>query len=713
MYDDINSKNKIFFWCIIGVAIFLLLVFVAIIAISWKRLNNDKTAIYKTLMSLPKNVVSSINENLRQLQKNTDLGGTKTQQSEGERNKQEENLLKIFVTASDSSGTVGDFAQLAIAFVFIMLCSIAYTTILFLLYEKIGTLIKENAPQANNMFGTASYITLLALSVNQIIGVANGHPAVESDFILGLTTQANTVLQTMYVYYNKIRFGDGESLPFPHFETLATKAIENAGCNITKPPANLTEVLACYSPDIIVRYLSPLMHRIVDPINATSGLIKASDRQDVFWVLTAYRLFDDFFYPGAQQISSSLDSGINHEITFSGILTLVFIILILITIGVIIYKLHMIDKKLRFTLGLLLSCNPSTVMQNSQIVSILTGNFSKTSTDTATRDAQFYKLLVQDMQDSVIVTNQQFEIVSWNKASSAIFDVDFTKNNNFQQLLTSSEFSGDVTALFDATSKTGKTEIKYNHKNDTKVLNIQANSFGSNVVFTTQNVTQNFMYNKLIAEERAKSDTLLASILPASLVPRVQRGEKNISFAVPSASVVFIDIVEFTPWCGSNDAKTVMGTLNIIFQYFDAIVNSQQVMQRMKCIGDCYMAAGGIFAEVSNAVQNAKEAVDFGLQALDAVERVDKEQNQKLRIRVGVNVGGPLVAGVLGTEKPTFEIFGPVIVMAQQMEHNGVPMKVHISRAVYELIYGGQYKIEERGEIQIKQGRVVTYLVSR
>lgn len=712
MYDDINNKNKIFMYCIYAVAALLLIVFIGIILISWSRLSNDKKAIYRTLMSLPKNVVSSINENLRQLQKNTDLGGTKTQQSEGERNKQEENLLKIFVTASDSSGTVGDFAQLAIAFVFIMICSVAYTTILFMLYEHIGTLIKENAPQANNMFGTASYISLLALTTNSVIARANGVELQQGETVANLTSRSNVLLQQMYDYYNKIRFGDGESLPFPHFESLATAAIKNAGCNITKPPANLSEVLACYSPDIIVRYLSPLMHRIIDPINATGGAINFSDRQDVFWHLAAYRLFDDFFYPGAQQIVPSLDEDINSEITFSAILTLIFIILILITIGIIIYKLHMIDKKLRFTLGLLLSCNPSTVMQNSQIVSILTGNFSKTSTDSATRDAQFYKLLVQDMQDSVIVTNQQFEIVSWNKASAAIFDVPLD-NANFQQLLQSQEISGDVSALFDATSKSGKTELKYNHKGDTKVLNIQANSFGNNVVFTTQNVTQNFMYNKLIAEERAKSDTLLASILPASLVPRVQRGEKNISFAVPSASVVFIDIVEFTPWCGSNDAKTVMGTLNIIFQYFDAIVNSQQVMQRMKCIGDCYMAAGGIFAEVSNAVQNAKEAVDFGLQALDAIERVNKEQNQKLRIRVGVNVGGPLVAGVLGTEKPTFEIFGPVIVMAQQMEHNGVPMKVHISRAVYELIYGGQYKIEERGEIQIKQGKVVTYLVSR
>jgi len=66
----------------------------------------------------------------------------------------------------------------------------------------------------------------------------------------------------------------------------------------------------------------------------------------------------------------------------------------------------------------------------------------------------------------------------------------------------------------------------------------------------------------------------------------------------------------------------------------------------------------------------------------------------------------------LGTEKPTFEIIGPAINMAQQMEHHGVPMQVHISRSVYEMIYGGPFDVKERGQIEIKDGSAVTYLVN-
>ena len=99
------------------------------------------------------------------------------------------------------------------------------------------------------------------------------------------------------------------------------------------------------------------------------------------------------------------------------------------------------------------------------------------------------------------------------------------------------------------------------------------------------------------------------------------------------------------------------------------------------------------------------------MEAISALRYINKEYDLKLRIRVGINTGGPIMAGVIGTDKPTFEILGPAINMAQQMKHHGVPMKVHISRSVYQLIYGGPFNIKERGKIEIKNGVVATYLV--
>ena len=240
-------------------------------------------------------------------------------------------------------------------------------------------------------------------------------------------------------------------------------------------------------------------------------------------------------------------------------------------------------------------------------------------------------------------------------------------------------------------------------------VNVQRNKSGTVVIM--KDITQEKRYNTLIAEEGAKSDMLLASILPPKLVPKVRAGEKGISFAVQSATISFIDIVEFTPWCASLEADQVMATLNDLYSRFDKLLNKYPTMTRIKCIGDCYMTAGGIFAEINQPQVHAKEVVEFGLDVISTVQELDKERNMTLRVRVGINTGGPIVAGVLGIGKPTFEIIGSPISMAQQMEHHGVPMAVHISRSVYELIYGGQFEIKERGEIEIKSGPALTYLV--
>jgi class 3 adenylate cyclase len=130
----------------------------------------------------------------------------------------------------------------------------------------------------------------------------------------------------------------------------------------------------------------------------------------------------------------------------------------------------------------------------------------------------------------------------------------------------------------------------------------------------------------------------------------------------------------------------------------------------IKCIGDCYIAAGGIF-NLKKPEENAEEVVTFGMEAIRAMDELNAVRNESLEIHVGVNTGADC-RGVLGIGKPTFEILGPAINMAQQMEHHGVPGQVHISRPVYELIYGGEFKVAERGTVEVKSGSVTTYLVT-
>jgi class 3 adenylate cyclase len=278
-------------------------------------------------------------------------------------------------------------------------------------------------------------------------------------------------------------------------------------------------------------------------------------------------------------------------------------------------------------------------------------------------------------------------------------------------------FQGNIEQMLAPHAEEGGRQESLIYQKDPQAtvnLDVHEIPMGETIIYSFRDVTQTVRYNTLIAFERSKSDSMLKSILPPSLVGRVQAGEKNISFSVPSASVVFIDIVSFTPWCGSSQADRVMMTLNNMFKRFDANCNAYPTMTRIKCIGDCYMAAGGVFDEVNQPAEHAKQVVSFGLDCLTSMLEMNAELGEKLQIRVGINTGGPIVAGVLGggVGKPTFEILGPAINMAQQMEHHGVPMAVHISRAVYELVYGETFIVKERGSVEVKGQPVVTYLVS-
>ncbi|OHT08894.1 Adenylate and Guanylate cyclase catalytic domain containing protein [Tritrichomonas foetus] len=373
----------------------------------------------------------------------------------------------------------------------------------------------------------------------------------------------------------------------------------------------------------------------------------------------------------------------------------------------------------------LLPAKSEALFYDIYLSTVLSGDFKKARGDSVNRDAEFFHAVVLNLPDAVIVANSDGEIEHINKAFSRILGLsdDEAKGKQVNEFMKSTFHNGNIDNLFanaanDTTPKSesvaNKETISYSKSDQTEII-IEATSLNINnhMVIIMRDTTQTVRYNTLINEEKRKSDVLLGSILPASLVKRVQAGEKNISFAVQTATIVFMDIVSFTPWCGSLPADKVMLTLNALFKKDDVLVAKYPTMTKIKCIGDCYMAAGGVFSEINHPAEHSKEVVSFGLDALDAINELNDDLGEHLQIRVGVNTGGPIVAGVLGVTKPTFEILGPAINMAQQMEHHGVSMQVHVSRSVYELIYGDAFVIKERGSIEVKGGSVITYLVSR
>ena len=236
----------------------------------------------------------------------------------------------------------------------------------------------------------------------------------------------------------------------------------------------------------------------------------------------------------------------------------------------------------------------------------------------------------------------------------------------------------------------------------------------SSFVFILSDETQRIKQQQEADAAKAKSEKLLYQILPKDIVFRLNRGEKDISFSVPHASIIFIDIVKFSEYAASLTPQEIMGNLSIIFAAFDQEIAKYPKLTKIKLIGDVYMAAGGLFGGEEDLPNgHAEDTVKFGLDCLTELEEVNLKLSASLEVRIGVNTGGPLLAGVLGTDKPVFDIIGDPINIASRLQSTDIPGKVQISQATKDLLEGTSLQIEERGEVFLKgKGKQMTYLVT-
>ncbi|OHT10214.1 Adenylate and Guanylate cyclase catalytic domain containing protein [Tritrichomonas foetus] len=667
-------------------------------------INNAKDQTYRCLTALPKNVVSQLTENLRVLKKDNEGSHSNIN---SELNKQEDNILKIFATGSSSSSIKAIDSILIIISSIIMMCMhIGCNITLCTLVKRMSVNLKTNSQHINYIQGAIAFTFGSELAVAAMVRHGNPEGGIQAVTKEKLVDYFRSWLKSSVGFYHRARFGGSPKGEYS-FSGFAN-AIKEA--NLKRPcvdpniiSTTLLEATKCMSPDESFIMIHQLWSSRVEPYAISTNTSLYYDPYfDTIWSLLIFPLYDALFDPMTRSITNTLkDDLIAMESDVIPYLIIMIMVCFCMECILVIQTIR-IEKHIKDVLKFLMNAPVKALLQNTKIMRVLSGDFRKNKLDNTTRNNTFFETIVEHLPDIVIVTNAEGIIESVNNSLSRIFDIQ------------KEEIIGKSLKKYVSDISKEKDLIQLSLKDGTAV-HLEATEILINTkqVLILRDMTQTVRYNTLINAEKAKNDKLLSSILPANLVERVKNGEKNISFAVQSATIVFMDIVSFTPWCGSLPADKVMMTLNNLFKKFDACASMYRTMTKIKCIGDCYMAAGGVFSEINQPSEHAKEVVNFGLDAIDSVLILNKEVNEKLEIRVGINTGGPIVAGVLGIGKPTFEILGPAINMAQQMEHHGVSMNVHVSRSVYELIYGGNFAIKERGNIELKDSIAVTYLITR
>jgi len=211
---------------------------------------------------------------------------------------------------------------------------------------------------------------------------------------------------------------------------------------------------------------------------------------------------------------------------------------------------------------------------------------------------------------------------------------------------------------------------------------------------------------------KAKSEELLYQILPREIVMRINQGEKEISFTIPSSTIIFIDIVKFSDYSIHLPPNEILEHLSLIFTSFDSIAEKYPLITKIKLIGDVYMAAAGLFSD-SQGMNHAEQMVRFAIDALQELETINIRLNSSINVRIGINSGGPIIAGVLGTDKPVFDIIGDPINVASRLQSTCIPGRIQISQSTFDLVKEAAFEIEKRGEIFLKgKGNTMAYFVN-
>ena len=215
---------------------------------------------------------------------------------------------------------------------------------------------------------------------------------------------------------------------------------------------------------------------------------------------------------------------------------------------------------------------------------------------------------------------------------------------------------------------------------------------------------QEQVYLRRLQEEQEKSERLLLNVLPKPIAQRLKAGEHTIADHFADVTVVFADLVGFTPLSSQTSPTEVVRLLNEIFSAFDLLADKHG-LEKVKTIGDSYMAVSGLPVPRPD---HAEAVAEFALDLENELRRLHETSHAVPRMRIGINTG-PVIAGIIGRNKFIYDLWGDTVNTASRMESQGRPGRIQVSEATYERLRD-KYELRERGQIEVKgKGWMTTY----
>jgi guanylate cyclase len=197
-------------------------------------------------------------------------------------------------------------------------------------------------------------------------------------------------------------------------------------------------------------------------------------------------------------------------------------------------------------------------------------------------------------------------------------------------------------------------------------------------------------------DAQRRADELLLNILPRRVADLLKARQQRIAEQIEATTIVFADVVDFTPMSSRLAPSEVVDLLDRVFTAFDDLAETYG-LEKIKTIGDCYMVAAGVPVPRED---HAQAAADMALAMCAVVDRMERDDGTQLQLRIGLN-SGPVVAGVIGRKRFIYDLWGDVVNTASRMESHGAPGRIQLTASTHELIRD-EFECVPRGPVQVK-----------
>ncbi|HMA35144.1 MAG TPA: adenylate/guanylate cyclase domain-containing protein, partial [Chloroflexia bacterium] len=219
--------------------------------------------------------------------------------------------------------------------------------------------------------------------------------------------------------------------------------------------------------------------------------------------------------------------------------------------------------------------------------------------------------------------------------------------------------------------------------------------------------TQEQVYLRTLQDAQARAERLLHHMLPGPVAERLKQAHGTLADAYPDVTVLFADLVDFTGLANEMPPIALVELLNTIFSSFDLLAR-QYGVEKIKTMGDAYMAAGGL---PMPRPDHAEAVAELALAMQRLVPRFRLPHDIPCRLRIGIHTG-PVVAGVIGHDKFSYDLWGDTVNLASRMESQGQPGRIQVTPATYERLQT-KYQFEAGGPLAVKgRGDLAVYFLT-